>query len=137
MSPTGLTTKSDHGHAGRALQASGQEWDLVPSAVRFHSTARNGATSGRPRTCRRCFGMRLRSLIDHALDLAAVDVQLSGYGPLAVTGGVPGPYRLLQAWRFCWGGWRVVVCDRYGLALGQGTAQWGGRPVLGPDQGHE
>jgi hypothetical protein len=39
-------------------------------------------------------------LREDAPDLAAVDVELASDGALAVTGGVPGTYRLLQAWCF-------------------------------------
>ena len=39
-------------------------------------------------------------LRDDAPDLAAVNVEFAGDRALAVTGGVPGTYRLLQAWCF-------------------------------------
>ncbi len=60
--------------------------------------------------------MRSRSMVDDALDSAAVDVEFAGYGALAVTGVMPGPYRVLQARSFCQRGWCTVIRDRRGVA---------------------
>ena len=51
-------------------------------------------------------------VVDDAFDLSAVDAEFAGYGPLAVTRVVPGPYRLHHVWRRRQRGWYVAVRDR-------------------------
>jgi hypothetical protein len=79
----------------------------------------------------------LRSLVDDALDLAAVDVEFAGYGALAVPGVVPGPYRLLHAWRFGQREWCVVVLDSHGVVHGDRGGRRGTGSALPSDEGHQ
>jgi hypothetical protein len=76
-------------------------------------------------------------VVDYALDFAAVDAQLAGYGALAVACNVPGPYRLLHRW--CTGshGWCIVL--RRGCCLALITCRSGGLcgVWLGSDERHE
>jgi hypothetical protein len=50
-------------------------------------------------TCRCLLFVCLRCVVDDVFDLATVEVEFAGYGALALTSVVPGPYRLLYAWR--------------------------------------
>jgi hypothetical protein len=66
----------------------------------------------------------LRGLVDDALYLAAVDVELAGDGALAVAGGVPGPYRLLHVWCAGERGWHIAHRDGRGVAHLWGDGGW-------------
>ena len=82
--------------------------------------------SYRPRaTC--CHGYRTgsRSLVDDALDLAAVNVEFAGYGSLAAASAVPRSHRLLQGLELAevqimLRGWRLA---RPGLRVSWGSAR--------------
>jgi hypothetical protein len=81
-------------------------------ALRAHSrTAARLDVLGR---AARCLG-KLRNLIDNPLNPAAVEIEFTSNGALAVAASVPGLYRLLQAWRFGQRGCGVVFCDRQRL----------------------
>src|ERR1017187_5380578 len=76
-------------------------------------------------------------LVEDAFDLAAVDAEFAGYGALAASGVVPGPYCLLHARCFGQRGRCASVRNRQGVAhLHRGLASGAG-VALGPYQGHE
>jgi hypothetical protein len=87
--------------------------------------------------CRRSLGVRLCGLVNDAFDLAAVEVEVPGYGALAVAGVVPGPYRLLYARRFGRRGWCIVVRDGQGIVHVSGAGRRGADPGLRSDEGHQ
>jgi hypothetical protein len=80
-------------------------WLFVVLEVPYLSSAIAGITNeGAPAA-----DTRSCSLLDDALDLAAVDVKFPGDGSLAAARFVPGPYRLFQSWCGVQGRWRMLL----------------------------
>src|SRR5947209_3399018 len=99
--------------------------------VAGHEVERPGSKGAQP-TVRGLF-----SFVEHALDLAAVEVEFAGDGALAVAGVVPGPHRLLDAWCLGQRGWCIAVRDRHRVAHVSGWGGCGAGPGFGPDERHQ
>lgn len=76
-------------------------------------------------------------LVDDALHLAAVEVEFTCDGTLAVTGAVPSPYSLRHTW--CRGqfGWCSGIRNRHGRAYMLGTVKRDAGLAFSPDERHQ
>ena len=76
-------------------------------------------------------------LLDDLLDLAAVDVEFSGYGSLAAARVVPCPYCLLHRWCLYQDRWCIVLRNWRSVARGRVRGLRLAGVMLCPDECHE